>query len=205
MKFRGQLDPSCSHAAARFTKLYLKRLLDNLIPLGDMLRPFLCQFSPSYSSLLFLPAAPQCRIVFYWFFFFSCSLISFLSMAATPQNPSDSMQFMQMMSLSCSGWMRPQQNLFPLSLSLSLSHTHTHGLRMYSGIIVLFYFSVCFLIWNPLHDCTTLGGRNEVEPVEERKMSKCVCVCVCVCVEVQVKSVAWMQGCTQKVRSLVVE
>lgn len=36
-------------------------------------------------------------------FFFPCSLISFLSMAATPQNPSDSMQFMQMTSLSCSG------------------------------------------------------------------------------------------------------
>lgn len=33
--------------------------------------------------------------------FFPCSLISFLSMAATP-NPSDSMQFMQMISLSCS-------------------------------------------------------------------------------------------------------
>lgn len=36
-------------------------------------------------------------------FFFPCSLISFLSMAATPQNPSDSMQFMQMTSLSFSG------------------------------------------------------------------------------------------------------
>lgn len=88
MKFRRGLGVGsdwiqpCGHAAARFTKLYIKRLLDNLIPLGDMVKFFLCQFSP---SLLFKPPLSSCSLTMQDCALFLCSLISFLCMAATPK------------------------------------------------------------------------------------------------------------------------
>lgn len=86
MKFRRGVGSDwiqpCGHAAARFTKLYIKRLLDNLIPLGDMVKSFLCQFSP---SLLFKPPLSSCSPTMQDCALFLCSLISFLCMAATPK------------------------------------------------------------------------------------------------------------------------
>ena len=71
MEFRHELSPA---AMPLPDSPNYKSLLDNLIPLGDMVRPFLCQFSP---SLLFKPPLSSCsptmqdRAVL----FFSCSLI----------------------------------------------------------------------------------------------------------------------------------
>lgn len=59
VKFRWQLDV---RSVATFTKLYIKRFLDNLIPLGDVVKPFLCQFPP---SLWFNPPpAPPALLAF---------------------------------------------------------------------------------------------------------------------------------------------
>lgn len=113
----------CGHAAARFTKLYIKRLLDNLIPLGDMVKSFLCQFSP---SLLFKPLLSSCSPTMQdCALFFSCSLISFLCMAATPQTPQTACSLCKWSAFHAQSWMRPQQNL---SLVLLGTHTHTHTL-----------------------------------------------------------------------------
>lgn len=100
--------------------LNYQRFLDNLILPGDMLRTFLCQFSP---SLLFKPRLSYCSPTmqdraFVHSFFFACSLISFLSRVATPKHP-DSMQFMQMTCLSC------------FKLNETSRHTHT-GTRSHS-------------------------------------------------------------------------
>lgn len=54
-----------------------------------------------------------CIFSFLSLFFFACSLISFLSKAATPEPP-DSMQFMQMTCLSC------------FNLNETSRHAHTH-------------------------------------------------------------------------------
>lgn len=122
MKSRRELDVrSVPQQMLRPDSLNYQKFLDNPIPLGDMLRTFLCQFSPSplvkphFSSCSStMQDRALCIFSFLFLFFFACSLISFLSKAATPEPP-DSMQFMQMTCLSC------------FNLNETSRHAHTHS------------------------------------------------------------------------------
>lgn len=161
-KFRQELDvrsgwvQRCSHAAAKFTKLYIKRFLDNLIPLGDMVRPFLCQFSP---SLLFKPPLSSCSPTMQNRAFFPFSYL--FSVWLPPPKP---LRQHAVYANDRSFMLKVEWDLNKISLSLSLTHTHTrthrHGDSVWkctqaSSLPSFFFnFRLRFVIWNPLLDYT---------------------------------------------------
>lgn len=148
MKFRRGVGSDwiqpCGHAAARFTKLlYIKRLLDNLIPLGDMVKSFLCQFSP---SLLFKPPLSSCSPTMQdcaLFFMFS---YIFSLYGCHPQTPQTACSLCKWSAFHAQSWMRPQQNL-SLVLPHTQTHTHTAWLSVKIRSSIIFNFCIWFTIF----------------------------------------------------------
>lgn len=108
----------CTNTITSFPKLYVERFLDNLIPAGDLARPFLCQFSPSASfKPLSLSVPLECGVSFSFLFphiFFPRAPPKLLRQHAAYAN-----HWPFILNSRPQPWMRPQENTH--------RHTRTHS------------------------------------------------------------------------------